>query len=169
MPATKRITTVEQLKEHIGQELRVSRWRTLTQHEVDVFGELSGENAWIHNDQERARDSTFGGTIAQGTLTLSMAPAMLAEAEGIEVDLDTRYGLNYGFDRVRFITPVVVGQRIRARLTLLDVKDISPGVIQITWRRTVEVEGAAKPAMVADALSRQYLSPADTAREEEGS
>jgi acyl dehydratase len=169
MPATKRITTVEQLREHVGQELRVSGWRTLTQHEVDVFGELSGENAWIHNDQERARDSVFGGTIAQGNLTLSMAPAMLAEADGVEVNLDTRYGLNYGFDRVRFITPIVVGQRIRARLTLLDVKDISPGVIQITWRRTVEVEGAEKPAMVADALSRQYLSPVDTAREEEGS
>jgi acyl dehydratase len=169
MPATKRITTVEQLREHVGQELRVSGWRELTQHEVDVFGELSGENAWIHNDQARARDSVFGGTIAQGSLTLSMAPAMLAEADGIDVDLDTRYGLNYGFDRVRFITPIVVGQRIRARLTLLDVKDISPGVIQITWRRTVEVEGAEKPAMVADALSRQYLATGDTAGKEEDS
>lgn len=157
MPATKRITSVEQLKEHIGQELRVSGWRVLTQREVDLFGELSGENAWIHSDPVRARDSAFGGTIAQGNLTLSIAPAMLAEADGVEVALDTRYGLNYGFDRVRFITPIVVGQRMRARLTLLDVKDMSPGVIQIIWRRTVEVEGAEKPAMVADSISRQYL------------
>jgi acyl dehydratase len=157
MPATKRITSVEQLKEHIGQELVVSDWRVLTQREVDVFGELSGDNSWIHSDPERARDSVFGGTIAQGNLTLSMAPAMLAEADGIEVAIGARYGLNYGFDRVRFITPIVVGQRMRARLTLLDVKGISPGVIQIVWRRTVEVDGAEKPAMVADSLSQQYL------------
>jgi len=157
MPAVERITTVEQLKEHIGQELRVSDWRELTQHEVDVFGELSGENAWIHNDPERARDSVFGGTIAQGNLTLSVAPALLATAAGPEIDLGARYGLNYGFDRVRFIIPIVVGQRMRARLTLLDVKDIAPGIIHIIWRRTVEVEGADKPAMVADSISRQYL------------
>jgi acyl dehydratase len=157
MSATKRITSVGQLKEHVGQELRVSGWRTLTQREVDQFGELSGENSWIHSDPERARSSVFGGIIAQGNLLLSIAPAMLAEADGVEVALEVRYGLNYGFDRVRFIIPVVVGQRMRARLTLVDVKDISPGVIQITWRRTVEVEGAAKPAMVADSISRQYL------------
>ncbi len=157
MPVTKRITSVEQLREHIGEELKVSDWRVLTQEEVDAFGELSGENAWIHSDPERARASVFGGTIAQGNLTLSVAPAMLAEAEGTEVALGARYGLNYGFDRVRFITPIVVGQRIRARLALLDVRDIAPGVIQIIWRRTVEVEDAAKPAMVADSISQQYL------------
>jgi acyl dehydratase len=158
MAETKRITTVDQLKEHIGQELRVSDWRVLTQREVDVFGELSGEDAWMHSDPERARDSVFGGTIAQGNLTLSIAPAMLAEADGVEVALDVRYGLNYGFDKVRFMSPIVVGQRMRARLALVDVKDISPGVIQITWRRIVEVEGSEKPAMVADSISRQYLT-----------
>jgi len=157
MAAAERITTVAELKVRIGQELRVSEWRVLTQHEVDVFGELSGENAWIHNDPERARNSAFGGTIAQGNLTLSVVPAMLAAAAGPEIDLGASYGLNYGFDRVRFITPIVVGQRMRARLTLLDVKDIAPGVIHIFWRRTVEVEGADKPAMVADSISRQYL------------
>lgn len=157
MSTAKRITSVEELKEHVGQELKVSEWRPLTQEQVDAFGALSGENDWIHSDPERARTSAFGGTIAQGNLTLSMAPALLAEAEGIEVALGARYGLNYGFDRVRFITPVVVGQRIRARLALLDVTDVSPGVIRILWRRTVEVEGAAKPAMVADSISQQYL------------
>jgi acyl dehydratase len=157
MPAVERITTVEQLREHIGQELQVSEWRELTQAEVEMFGTLSGENAWIHSDPERARDSAFGGTIAQGTLTLSVTPALLATAAGPVVDLGARYGLNYGFDRVRFITPVVVGQRMRARLMLLDVKDIAPGIIHIIWRRTVEVEGSDKPAMVADSISRQYL------------
>jgi acyl dehydratase len=157
MPTVERITSVEQLKERIGQELQVSDWHVLTQHEVDVFGELSGENIWIHSDPERARDSVFGGTIAQGNLTLSMAPALLAAVAGPQIDLGARYGLAYGFDRVRFISPVLVGQRMRARLTLLDVKDIAPGIIHIIWRRTVEVEGADKPAMVADAISRQYL------------
>jgi acyl dehydratase len=157
MAAPERITTVAELKTHIGRELQLSEWRVLTQGEVDMFGELSGENAWIHNDVERARKSVFGGTIAQGNLTLSVVPAMLATAAGPVIDLGARYGLNYGFDRVRFITPIVVGQRMRARLSLLDVKDVAPGVIDIIWRRTVEVEGVDKPAMVADSISRQYL------------
>lgn len=157
VPDTERITTIDELKAHIGEEIRVSDWQTLTQDEVDAFGEISGDKSWIHCDPERARDSIFGGTIAQGNLILSMAPGMLERGSGIEVALQVRYGLNYGFDRVRFPSPIRVGQRMRARLTLVDVSDVSPDVHQIRWRRTVDAEGVDKPAMVAEYLSRQYV------------
>lgn len=111
----------------------------------------------MHSDPARATASQFGGPIAQGTLLLSMAPALLRTGVGREVSLGARYGLNYGFNKVRFIAPVKVGQRMRARLRLQEVQELGENVFQIIWQRTIEVEGSEKPAMVAENISRQFL------------
>jgi acyl dehydratase len=157
VPDTKTITTIEELRAYVGREIRVGEWRELTQDDVSAFGQLSGENSWIHSDSVRAQQSSFGGTIAQGTLALAMAPGLLEHGTGVDVALQVRYGLNYGFNRIRFMNPIRVGQRIRARLSLVSITDVSPNVYQIEWLRTIDIEGEAKPAMVAEALSRQYV------------
>ena len=154
---TQRITSIDDLTKQIGNELRVGPWHELTQAEVDNFSRLSGEDHWIHTDSDEARNSRFGGPIAQGTLLLSMAPALLRGGVGTEVDLGAKFGLNYGFNKVRFISPVAVGQKIRARLKLVNVHEVAPNVYQIVWQRTIEIDGEAKPAMVAEAISQQYL------------
>jgi acyl dehydratase len=158
MSESEKITTIEQLKQYQGEEIRVSDWHQVTQAEVDTFANLTGERGWIHVDQERAAKSRFGGTIAQGNLLLSMAPALLEAGTGKEVMLNATYGLNYGLNRVRYPAPVPVGARIRARLKLLEVQDVAADVYQLVWQRTIEIEGSAKPAMVAESLSRQFFT-----------
>jgi acyl dehydratase len=154
---TEHVTTVSRLKELAGEELRISGWKRLTQQDVDAFADLTGERGWMHNDPQIARRSPFGGTIAQGNLILSMWSAMLDGGEGSEIDLPIRYKLNYGFNRVRYLQPVRVGDRIRAHLRLVAVEERAGSQLQLTWERTVEVEGGAKPAMVAETLARVFL------------
>jgi acyl dehydratase len=152
------ITTVEQLKEYVGKQTRVGDWHLVTQAEINAFADATGDHQWIHVDPERARTGPFGGTIAHGFWTLSSAPFILRKGgEGIEVRLPSRMGINYGLNRVRFINPVRVGARIRARAKLLSVEEVQPNVIQQVNEITVEIEGETKPAMVAESVSRQYL------------
>jgi acyl dehydratase len=157
------VTTLEQLKGLVGREIRVGPWHTVTQHEVDAFADSTGDHQWIHTDVERARQGPYGGTIAHGYWTLSAAPFILREAggEGVEVQLPSRLALNYGVNRVRFINPVRVGKRIRARTTLLSVEEVEPDAVQQIQQITVEIEGEIKPAMVAESIVRQYLQPAE--------
>lgn len=134
----------------VGHELGVSPWRTVTQDDIDRFADLTGDHQWIHVDAERAaRESPTGTTIAHGLLTLSLLPAMRAEV-GVVPEGVGRV-LNYGYDRIRFLTPVRAGARVRARVALLDVQPKGDGVL-MTTRNTVEIEGEEKPALVADAL-----------------
>src|SRR5205807_5532009 len=102
------ITSVEELKQHVGKETRVGDWHLVTQEEINTFADATGDHQWIHVDPERARQGPFGGTIAHGFWTLSSAPFILRNSgsEGIEIGLPSRMGINYGLNRVRFINPV---------------------------------------------------------------
>jgi acyl dehydratase len=156
------VTTVDELKQYIGRETRVGDWHVVTQEEINAFADATGDHQWIHVDPERARSGPFGGTIAHGFWTLSSAPFILRGGnggEGIIVRLPSRMGINYGLNRVRFISPVHVGKRIRARARLISVDEVQPNVIQQVSEITVEIEGETKPAMVAESLSRSYLEP----------
>ena len=145
--------TFEQLRTMAGEELGVSGWTTVDQHRIDQFAECTGDHQWIHVDPERARrQSPFRTTIAHGYLTLSIIGALALEM-GI-VPENTQAAFNYGFDKVRFVTPVKVGSRIRAKAVLasVDLKDANN--LQVVRTFTVEIDGEPKPALVADWISR---------------
>jgi acyl dehydratase len=137
----------------VGQEVAVSDWITVTQQQIDLFAQATGDHQWIHVDEERARAGPFGATIAHGFLTLSLIPKFFESA--LEV-LDTRMGVNYGLNRVRFTAPVPVGSRLRARIKLLECQAVPDNGWQMTWGVTVEREGSDKPACVAESLTRRY-------------
>jgi acyl dehydratase len=154
------VTSVDELKQYVGKETRVGDWHTVTQEEINAFADATGDHQWIHVDPERAKNGPFKGTIAHGFWTLSSAPFIMRQGgEGIQVRLPSRMGINYGLNRVRFINPVHVGKRIRARAKLVSVEEVQPNVIQQVSEITVEIEGETKPAMVAESVSRQYLEP----------
>src|SRR5258707_8088947 len=153
------ITSVEELKQHVGKETRVGDWHTVTQEEINQFADATGDHQWIHVDLERAKAGPFGGTIAHGYWTLSAAPFIMRGGEGVQVRLPSRMGVNCGLNRVRFISPVHVGKRIRGHAKLVSVDEVQPNVIQQVSEITVEIEGEAKPAMVAEQITRSYLDP----------
>ncbi len=157
MASTRTVTTIDELKTLVGQELGVGPWLEMTQERVDAFADVTGDYQYIHVDPERAAKTPFGGTIAHGFLTLSLLPLLGREREGIRVDLRPKMGLNYGLNRVRFVAPVCVGNRIRLRTRLLAVDEVAPSVYQLTQQQTVEIEGEARPAMVAESIGRAYL------------
>jgi acyl dehydratase len=151
------MTTIVQgiagLRELVGSHLGYSSYVEVTQEQVDKFAEATGDHQWIHVDVERARkESPFGGPIAHGYLTLSLGPRLVpqvVQVEGISM------GVNYGCDKVRFPSPVPVGSKLRVGVELMDVTDVTGGV-QVKMRFTFEVEGADKPACVAENLLRYY-------------
>jgi acyl dehydratase len=144
--------TIGELDSRVGQEVAVSPWVEILQDRVDEFAKATGDFQWIHVDQERAKQSPFGGTIAHGFLTLSLLP-MLTEAAFTVTD--RTMGINYGLNKVRFTSPVRVGSKIRARFTLARLDKIEGGV-QTTWSVVVERDGGDKPVMVAETISRHY-------------
>jgi acyl dehydratase len=135
----------------VGRELGVSGWVTLNQQRIDQFAECTEDHQWIHVDAERAkRDSPLGTTIAHGYLTLAMlAPSTF---EVVVKPAGISQALNYGLDRVRFIAPVRVGSRVRNRIKLLAAEDKGGGRMLLTTENTIEIEGEAKPALIATAL-----------------
>ncbi|GAB2862139.1 MaoC family dehydratase [Actinocorallia aurea] len=141
---------VEEIKAAIGEHLGYSSYRTVTQADIDTFAALTGDDQWIHVDPERAAQGPFGGTIAHGLLTLSLGPRLVREIYRIE---GMRMGVNYGYDRIRFPSPVPVDAKVRVGAEIEDVQDV-PGGLQVRLRFTWEVEGAAKPACVAAMLLR---------------
>lgn len=152
--ATRVFHSFEELEPLVGAEVAVSDWVEITQARVDQFAEATGDHQWIHVDVERARrESPYGGPIAHGYLTLSLMPKLAGEAIAFP---NSRMGVNYGSNRVRFPDAVPVGSRVRARFVLGKVERIEGGV-QIQWNVTIEREGAAKPAMVAELISRRYV------------
>jgi acyl dehydratase len=124
---------------------------------VNAFADVTGDHQYIHVDPEQAARTPFGGTIAHGFLTLSLMPLLARERDGVRLDLRPKMGVNYGLNRVRFVAPVRVGGRISLRTKLLGVEDVGPGVYQLVYQQTVEIEGEAKPALVAEAIGRLYL------------
>jgi acyl dehydratase len=139
----------------VGEHLGFSEWVTVTQEQVDAFADATGDHQWIHVDVERARaESPFGGPIAHGYLTLSLAPVLTAQI--LEVT-GFRMAVNYGLDRVRFPSPVPVGSRVRASAVLEEATLLEGGALHVRMVVTLEVEGAEKPCCVATVLSRRYL------------
>ena len=148
------VETPEALRALIGQELGVSDWLEVTQGLIDRFAEVTGDHQWIHVDVERAKREMPGGkTIAHGYLLLSLLPKLGA---GIyKLSWPTR-SINYGSDKVRIVNPVKAGARIRLRQSLVAVEDGAPGAHRITVRQTLEIEGEAKPAMIADTIRMTF-------------
>ncbi len=140
--------------QHVGRELGPSEWLTVTQDMIDKFAEATGDHQWIHVDVERAKREMPGGkTIAHGYLTLSLLPRLTPTLRKNE---KRRRGLNYGSNRIRFITPVPAGSRIRLRQKLLKAEEVEDNGVRITSEMTMEVEGSERPAMVAEIVSVVY-------------
>ena len=149
----KTFQTLQDLAACVGQEVAVSDWITITQEQVNQFAEATGDHQWIHVDVERAKTGPFGGPIAHGFLTLSLLPRFFDTALHV---VESRMGVNYGLNRVRFMAPVPVGGRLRARMKLVSSEAIDNQGLQMVWETTIELEGAAKPACVAESVVRRY-------------
>ena len=149
----KTFQTLSELAACTGQEVAVSEWLTITQQQVNLFAEATGDHQWIHVDPEKAAAGPFGGPIAHGFLTLSLLPQFFESSFEIA---GSRVGVNYGLNKVRFTAPVPVGSRLRARMKLLAAEPIDNAGMQMTWEVTVEREGSAKPVCVAESMVRRY-------------
>lgn len=140
----------------IGQEVGVSRWIEIDQARIDAFAKITEDEQFIHVDPEAAQATPFGGTIAHGFLTLSLASAMSYDAvkplEGVVM------GVNYGFDKLRFLAPVPAGSKVRGRFKLLSAEDKGGGRWLLKHELTVEIEGSEKPALIAEWLGMQVVS-----------
>ena len=150
--ATVEIKGVEGAKQLIGQEIGPGEWREVTQEDINAFADLTGDHQWIHVDVERAKkESPFGTTVAHGNLTLSLIDGMrldMLESSGFQL------GVNYGWNKVRFPAPVIVGTRLRCYAQIVEVAEIGAGWHQVVTRFTVESEGGEKPVCVADGVGR---------------
>jgi len=148
------INSIEELRSLVGQEVAVGEWVEITQERINLFADATGDHQWIHVDVERARtESPYGITIAHGFLTLSMMRYLMSEM--IKIKLPVKMRINYGLNKVRFPSPVPAGSRIRARATLLNLKEIENGW-QLIWNVTIERENSAKPCCVAEWLLLYY-------------
>jgi acyl dehydratase len=149
----KTLQSLAELPALVGHEVAVSDWLTVTQEQVDLFAQATGDHQWIHVDVERAKAGPFGAPIAHGFLTLSLIPRFFEASMEIK---GSRMGVNYGLNKVRFTAPVPVGSRLRARMKLLACEAIDNDGVQMTWLVTVEREGSDKPVCIAESLTRQY-------------
>jgi len=145
--------TLAELSDLVGQEVAVSEWLTITQEQINLFAQATGDHQWIHVDVERANAGPFGATIAHGLLTLSLIPQFFQTAIDIR---EVGMGINYGLNKVRFTSPVPVGSRLRARLKLLSSEPIDNRGRQMAWEVLVEREGSSKPVCVAESIARRY-------------
>lgn len=145
--------TLAQLQHLVGEIVGSSDWLNIDQQRIDTFAEATGDHQWIHVDPERAAKGPYGKTIAHGFLTLSLLPTFMADAFQI---LDLKMGVNYGLNKVRFIQPVPVGSRLRGHFKVLSWEPLEGNGAQITYEMTVEVEGVAKPACVAETILRLF-------------
>ena len=146
------IDGIDGLKAYVGQHLGYSEYVEITQEQVNLFADATGDHQWIHVDVERAKAGPFGGPIAHGYLTLSLGPSLMPQIFRVT---GVAMGVNYGTNKVRFPAPVPVGARLRLGATLLSVEDV-PGGAQMALELVFEVEGAAKPSCVAEVLTRYY-------------
>ncbi|MEQ6903212.1 MaoC family dehydratase [Nocardioides sp. YIM 152588] len=141
-------STFEEIEAATGEDLGASEWLTVDQDRVNLFADATGDHQWIHVDVERSKEGPFGGTIAHGYLTLSLVPWLGSQVFSLQTP---GAKLNYGVNKVRFPTPVLVGSRIRAHVKITTVTDIPAGK-QLTVQHTIEIEGQDKPACVAETV-----------------
>jgi acyl dehydratase len=149
------LVPVAELKDYIGKELGRSEWLNIDQERINQFAECTGDHQFIHVDPEKAKLTPFGGTIAHGFLSLSLAPKLM---EGIMLmPQGLKMAVNYGLDSVRFIQPVKVNSNVRLVLTLIDATEKSPGQWLLKAKAALEIEGAAKPAYIAEQLTLCFV------------
>lgn len=147
------VKRIAELSDYVGQEAGPTEWLLVTQHQIDVFAELTQDRHWIHIDPKRAREElAFGCTVAHGLLTLSLLPRLADQLLTVET---YRHGLNYGFNRVRFTAPVRAGASIRLRSRILSVDPLENG-IRLTRENVLEVNDGEKPAMIAETVVLMY-------------
>ncbi|HEX7285244.1 MAG TPA: MaoC family dehydratase [Candidatus Angelobacter sp.] len=147
--------SLEDVKQCVGQEVAVTDWFTMTQERIQAFADATLDHQWIHVDVERAkRESPFKAPIAHGFLTLSMLAYFMGQAVGIKSGL--RMGVNYGLNKVRFVSPVRVGSNMRARFALQSLKEVDGNGVEALYNATIETEGSERPACVAEWLVRYY-------------
>ncbi len=149
----KTLQTLSELFPLVGQDVAVSDWVAITQTQINLFAQATGDYQWIHVDEDRAGAGPYGAPIAHGFLTLSLLPLFFESA--IEIT-QSHMGVNYGLNKVRFIAPVPVGSRLRGHLKLLACEAIPNKGVQATWEVIVEREGADKPVCVAESVVRRY-------------
>ena len=145
----------EQLKDYIGKETGISDWALIDQNRINIFADVTEDHQFIHVNPAAAAKTPFGGTVAHGFLTLSMlshfAKTTVLVLEGVKM------GVNYGFDKVRFMAPVKSGKRVRGHFTLMSADEKAPGQWQFKYAVKVEIEGEGKPALMAEWLSMQFV------------
>ena len=152
------VSTVEDLKALVGQEVNIGPWYEVTQERVNAFADATGDHQFIHVDPERAAQTPFGGTVAHGFFTLSLIASLGQGGAGMQMQLPVLMGVNYGLNRVRFPAPVRVGKRIRLHSRLQSVEEVAPRILQLIFEQTVEIEGESKPGCAAESISRLYLA-----------
>jgi acyl dehydratase len=145
---------VDELEAALGVELGPTAWFDVAQDRIDGFADDTEDHQWIHVDPARAAQGPFGGTVAHGFLTLALVPYFVNQLRRID---GVRMGVNYGLEKVRFPAPVLAGSRIRARSAMVGFDRIAEDAVQIVTRVTIEVEGSAKPACVAELVARYYF------------
>ncbi|MGH9097537.1 MAG: MaoC family dehydratase [Acidimicrobiales bacterium] len=146
------VNGIDTFHELVGQHLGSSEWHRIDQDQVNLFADATGDHQWIHVDPERAKAGPFGGAIAHGYLTLSLAPVLLNEILTVE---GMTFGVNYGCNKVRFPSPVPVGSNLRMGVGVESVEDVKGGV-QVVFTMTFETEGSTKPSCVAEVVYRYF-------------
>ncbi|MEY4366183.1 MAG: putative 3-hydroxyacyl-thioester dehydratase [Actinomycetota bacterium] len=152
--STRHIDSIAAMKGLVGEHLGHSDWLTVSQEQVNLFADATGDHQWIHIDVDRAKAGPFGGPIAHGYLTLSLGPVLIPQVFSVG---GISMGVNYGCNKVRFMSPVPVGARLRAGVKLLGVDDVAGGA-QVTLEVTFECEGAPKPSCIAEIIFRYYTA-----------
>lgn len=140
------------LQEYVGQSMGASEWFQIDQDRINAFADATLDHQFIHVDEEKAKATPFGGTIAHGFLTLSLLPYFQSKMEELVIPAGLKMGMNYGFDKIRFLAPVKTGSRVRAVATLKEVVEKKPGQFLFTAEYAVEIEGEDKPALISDWL-----------------
>ncbi|MBA3980583.1 MAG: protein dehydratase [Alcanivorax sp.] len=146
-----------ELANFVGQELGASEWFQIDQDRINAFADATLDHQFIHVNPEQARATPFGTTIAHGYLTVSLLPYLQTTIDGLMVPKGLKMGMNYGFDKLRFMAPVKVDKRIRARATLLEATERKPGQWLLKFEYTVDIEGEDKPALVAEWLVMYFV------------
>ncbi len=148
--------TPQELQTKVGQHLGTSDWVLVDQEMINKFADATGDHQFIHIDEEKAKLTPFGGTIAHGFLTLSLMPMLGASTDGPKV-AGVKMGVNYGCNKVRFLSPVRAGKRVRSHVKLLELEEKRPGQWQQTNEVSVEIEGEEKPALIAEWISQFFV------------
>lgn len=146
----------QEVKAQVGQNVGTSEWVVMSQERINQFAEATGDHQFIHIDEEKAKLTPFGGTIAHGFLTLSMIPYLSANSDLPRVD-GVKMGVNYGGNKTRFISPVRSGKRIRGHWKLIELEEKRPGQWQQTHEITIEIEGEDKPALITEWIMQFFV------------